>query len=556
MKKLSFPMIGCMLALIVVLSACAQAGGGAGGTAGTDGGAAAPAAPAAGNDAAAGAEAGEGTIGNYHFTKWVWGQFGGPSRQRISDFSENLAYMEKERITGVTIEWLHPPLGQEAEQFSLMMAALDLPDILQGANHYRGGFQAGINDGVFIRLNELIEEHAPYYYSLINFNADIRREAFTDQGYIQGFGMINSEHFGDDWTPARENYWAGPFIRGDWLEELGLSVPETIDEWTTALKAIRDTFDPEIVLSIQEDGFYGRHTAAHGAFVTAFGIGPYWYQVDGTVKWGPAQPEFRGFLELFHYWYSEGLIDPEFSARHADDVVAAAMRGELGARQHSGTAFPLQLEPEGVLMVGAPYPRLNAASGPVQFVSRNNWITGDAWTAITSVNAHPEAAVRWMDWNYSYEGLQLLNFGPRGVTFDEFNELGAPIYFEEWAPPNWDLNNDVFRIHNGPYLKSDLRANPRRTMMHLERFRQMWNEQMQASSHWNLPPITLTAEEGAESATIMADANAFRDEMVIRFIIGDVPLSEFDNYLATMESFNVQRAADIREAALQRFLER
>jgi len=531
MKKLSVFTIACVIFLALALSGCDAIGGGG-------------AAPSGGE--------GEGTIGNYHFTYWMWGSFGATSRQRITDFSENLAYAEKARITGVTIDWIHAPYGQAEEQFALMMAALDLPDILQGAAHYRGGIQAGIDDGVFIRLNELVPEYAPYYYNLINFNDEIRREAFTDDGYLQGFMMINSEHFGFEWSPARENYWAGSFIRGDWLEELGLDVPVSIDEWTYALKAFRDNFDPEIVLSIQQLGFY----TGNGSFVTAFGIGPDWYHVDGTVKWGPAQPEFRYFLETFHYWFTEGLIDPEFPVRHSDDVLAAALRGGLGARQHSGTAFPLQTEAEGVIFVGAPYPRRTANDPPLRWVAQNNWMVGGAeLTAITSVNANPEAAIRWMDWNYSYEGSQLMNFGPRGVTFDEFNDLGAPMYFEDWAPPNFDLNTCVFRVHNGPYLKSDLRANPRRTMMHLEIFRQNWAEQAQ-HSEWRLPPITLTADEGSESATIMADAIAFRDEMVIRFITGDVPLSEFDNYLATMESFNVQRAAEVREDALRRFLAR
>ena len=545
MKKLSVLTITCVLFLALALSACTQDSGG--GTAGGGGGNNAGSADGGTNNE------GEGTIGNYEFTKWVWGAFNAPSRQRITDFSENLAYMEKERITGVSINWIHPPMGQEAEQFALMMAALDLPDILQGAAHYRGGVQAGIDEGVFIRLNELLPTYAPYYYSLINFNDEIRREAHTDAGYVVGFGMINSEHFGDEWSPARENYWAGSFIRGDWLEELGLDVPVSIDEWTDALKAFRDNFDPEIVLSIEPLAAY---YTGHGSFITAFGIGPDWYQVDGTVKWGPAQPEFRYFLELFNYWYSEGLIDPEFPVRHADDVVAIALRGGLGARQHSGTAFPLQTEAEGVLMVGAPYPRRTADAPPLRWVQQNNWlVVANELTAITSVNSNPEAAIRWLDWNYTYEGSQIMNFGPRGQTFDEFNEFGAPIYFEDWAPPNFDLTTCVFRVHNGPYLKSDLRANPRRTMMHLEEFRQMWHEQAQYSE-WRLPPITLTAEEGSESATIMADAIAFRDEMVIRFITGDVPLSEFDNYLATMESFNIARAAEVREDALRRFLAR
>jgi putative aldouronate transport system substrate-binding protein len=549
MKKSAIKASGLMLAIIMVLASCAQGSSGTAasdGAATTDSGTTQQAAAPATNAA----EADEGSIGNYTFSYWVGPAFGSLSRQRISGFQENLAFMERERITGVTIEWIHPPIGQEVESFSLMIAARDLPDMIQQANRYRGGIQVGINDGLFIRLNELIQEHAPEYWDLINFNDELRREIFTDDGYIQGFAMINSENYGDIWSPARENFWSGPFIRGDWLEELNLDVPETIDEWTTALRAIRDTFNPDIVMSIEQGGLAGDH----GSFLSAWGIAPGWFQIDGSVYWGPARPEFRHYIELMRSWYEEGLIDPEFPTRAGDDVTAFAMRGELGARMHSGTAFPLQLEPENVLMVGAPYPRLTQSDPPLPWVVRNNYAPGE-WTVITSSNQNPEAAVKWLNWAYTYEGSQIMNFGPRGVTFDEFNELGAPIYFEEWAPPNWDPNNDVFRLHNGPYLKSDLRANPRRTMEHLERFRRVWHEQESHSTRW-LPPISLTADEGAEDASIMADAISFRDEMLVSFITGTIPLSDIDNYLATMESFNVRRSAEIREVALQRFLAR
>ena len=550
MKKLA-TVIGLMLVFVLLLSACGTPDAGtppAPAPAAQPG--AAPAAPAQQATLPAPTE-GNGTIGNYHFTYWVGSAFGGASRQRISGFEENYAWMEKERITGVTIEWIHPPAGQEADQFSLMMAALDLPDILQQADRLRGGIQTGISDGIFVRLNELIANHAPHYYALINSNPNVRREAFTDEGYLQGFGMLTSDNWGDDWTLTLENPWAGPWINYDFISELGIAVPTSIDEWTVALKAIRDNFDPEIVMAIPQ---LGLNVNEHGAFVSAFDIAPDWFVVDGTVKWGPAEPNFRYYIELMAYWYSEGLIDPEFPTRHGDDINAAQLRGELGAHLHAGTGFALQAEPEGITFVGAPYPRRYPDSPPLRWSARNNWIRGE-WTVITSVNQNPEAAAAWMDWNYSPEGISILNFGPQGISWNEMDDRGVPIYVERFAPPNWDPNNDVFRWHNGPYLKSDLRANPRRVMPHLEAAREVWEEQSEHAI-WRLPPVTLTADEGAESAAIMADAIAFRDEMLIGFITGSIPLTELDRYFATMESFNVRRAAEIREAALARFMAR
>ncbi len=36
------------------------------------------------------------------------------------------------------------------------------------------------------------------------------------------------------------------------------------------------------------------------------------YQVDGTVKYGPLEDETLDFLTMMHQWYTEGLIYPDF----------------------------------------------------------------------------------------------------------------------------------------------------------------------------------------------------------------------------------------------------
>lgn len=477
-----------------------------------------------------------------------WVPFGGTSRQEIQDFSKNLAYMEKEKKTGVKVEWIHPPEGQEADTFAIMIASDDLPDIIETAESYKGGIERAIQDGTYLRINELCEDYAPSFMKLINSHPDLRKEMYSDSGNLLGFGMICSDMPGDDWTVTRESPWCGPFIRGDWLEELGLDIPETIDDWTEALTAMKEKYNPEVVMAIEKTALQ----TITGVFITAFGIAPEFYVKDGKVLWGPAQPEFKDYLQLMHDWYKAGLIDPDFPTRDAKETEAQYMRGQLAAKMQDGTALPLKVEPEGFLFVGAPYPKLSDTSDDIHWTFLNNICRGN-WTVITKDCENPEAAIKWMDWNYTEEGANIINFGPEGETYKEKNELGMPQYLEEFAPPNWDPRSQVFRMHNGPYLKSDYRSNPRRAMEHLEDYRVMWEKQQEDNDDYHLPPITLTAEEGAESATIMSDANTYRDEMIIKFITGTEPLDNFDSYLATVNGFGIGRACELREIALERY---
>ncbi len=48
----------------------------------------------------------------------------------ITSYKDNPALVQLEKDTGVTIKWLHPAVGQEQEQFNLLMASGELPDLL------------------------------------------------------------------------------------------------------------------------------------------------------------------------------------------------------------------------------------------------------------------------------------------------------------------------------------------------------------------------------------------------------------------------------------------
>ncbi len=102
-------------------------------------------------------------------------------------------------------------------------------------------------------------------------------------------------------------------------------------------------------------------------------------------------------------------------------------------------------------------------------------------------------------------------------------------------------------------MKSDLRSNPRRWMEDLENYRNVWDKQ---PADYVLPPITLTAEEGAEYAKIMSDIESYRNEMMLKFITGQEPLDKFDEYVNNIKSMNIDRVIEIYKTALDRYNKR
>ncbi|WP_051585805.1 hypothetical protein [Caldanaerobius polysaccharolyticus] len=74
----------------------------------------------------------------------------------MKDYGEIKAYQELEKRTGIHIKFLHPPIhppiGQESDQFNLMMASNNLPDMIYYSwRTIPGGPGKALSDGSIIK---------------------------------------------------------------------------------------------------------------------------------------------------------------------------------------------------------------------------------------------------------------------------------------------------------------------------------------------------------------------------------------------------------------------
>jgi len=148
----------------------------------------------------------------------------------IKSISDNVVIQEMEKVSGIKIDFVTPTAGQESESFNLMIASGEYPDIISEGG-YKGGGLAAVQDGVYLKLNDELAKYAPNYSNLMKLNPDIAKQAKEDDGTIWSFRCIQA---------AEEPAWAGPMIRKDYLDELGLQIPQTIDDWHTVLTAFKE----------------------------------------------------------------------------------------------------------------------------------------------------------------------------------------------------------------------------------------------------------------------------------------------------------------------------
>jgi putative aldouronate transport system substrate-binding protein len=166
-----------------------------------------------------------------------------------------------------------------------------------------------------------------------------------------------------------------------------------------------------------------------------------------------------------------------------------------------------------------------------------------------------DIAVVWKDYWFSQDGGDLASYGPEGVSFrwlpDGEYEWIFPRLFDEAEGLDFWTIMPQFKVHNWAYLRDSTAYEFRPEVFHAI---ETWATQ---NADWVMPDhLAFTPEEEEELAGIMTDINTYRDEMTLRFIVGDEPLGNFDTFVSTIEGMGLARATEIMNASLDRYLAR
>ncbi|HOJ09448.1 MAG TPA: extracellular solute-binding protein [Clostridiales bacterium] len=485
------------------------------------------------------------------------------ARGQVQDYNEILAYKEMEKKTGIHIEFQHPvanTLEERVEQFNLMLASGEYPDIISVAwSEMKQTPEQLIDDNVIIGLNELIDQYAPNYKKILDSNSDIRRGAVTDKGRHFAFKNV--------YNHESTAVWFGPIIRKDWLDNLSMDVPVTIDEWYTVLQAFKSK-DPngnnkadEIPLLIGAFGDPLGSFRLGRAFIGAWGIAMEYYQDNGTVKYGPLQPEFKEFLKVMNKWYIDGLIDRDYAAMKTELLVANVTNNLLGSLTAGASGAigrytnMMKDKDSKFKLVGTPYPVLKAGDKP-QLGQRDSMVL-NIGAAITTKCKNKIEAVKWLDYAYSEDGNMLMNFGVEGTTYTMVD--GYPKYTDLILKPR-DISVDENQVKycptnmGGPYTL-DYRS-----------YEQLISlpEQKDAIKIWaatdtsKLIPdnVVISPEDLAKNATRETDIKTYMDEMINKFIMGVEPIENYDKFVEKIKTLEINSLIAAKQKALDNYNKR
>lgn len=488
-------------------------------------------------------------------TLTYWGELTGNLTGVKTTHAEVPFFQDWQKKTGVQLKFSAPPTGQAKEALNVMLASGDLPDIIEyNFLNFPGGPEKAIKDGYILKLNDLIDKHAPNLKKFLKDNPAIDKMVKTDSGSYYAFPFIR----GDEYLQV----FQGPIIRKDWLDEVGLPVPETIDEWTTALKAFKEKKGAAAPLSFNsKPNFF--NDSYNGAFLGAFGVNRNFYLENGQIKFGPAESGYKDYMALFSKWYKEGLLDKNIAtvdSKALDGNFSTASTGASIGNAGGGIGKwqPIvQAKDPKAQLVAAPYPVLKKGD-IAKFGQKDKPYSSGGIVAITTKAKDPELATKLLDYGYSEAGRMFFNFGTEGVSYNLEN--GYPKYTDllmknpDKLAPAQAMSMYVRGSYNGPFIQDKRYAEQFFTLPTQREAINVWKKT--DTDKYSLPPLTPTPEESSEYAKIMSDINTLVDEMTLKIVLGTESVDQYPKYLDKMKSLKLDRAIEIQKAALDRYNKR
>jgi putative aldouronate transport system substrate-binding protein len=459
---------------------------------------------------------------------------------------------EWQKQTGVKVKFLHPPAGQAREAFNLMIASGDLPDIIE-YNWYNvpGGPAGMIDNKVITKLNPVFAKYAPNLTAYLKAHPSNDRLIKLDDGSYYVFPF-----FRGDATSGKLLVTSGPMVRSDWLADLNMTVPTTLDEWYKVLVAFKNVKKAKFPLSTE----WGSLSNFAASGVDNFGG---FYVDGGKVKFGTTEPNRQKFFTVMNKWYKEGLLDNNFATLARKNVDANILGNASGATFGSGgSGIGRYLDTMGKTnpnfsITGAPYPTPKKGTKPRFGNASPAFGNNNGSAAISTKCQNVAAAAKFLDYSYGKAGHLLNNFGIAGVSYTMVNKIPTytALIMSNPKYPNTTIMSMYMRAHtNGPLVQDP---------QYLDQY-YAYHQQKVGQANWMksnvlnyaLPPVTPSPAEASELAKILNDINTYVDEMSLKFIMGVEPLSGFDAYVAQVKKLGIDRALAIYQAAYDRFQKR
>lgn len=492
------------------------------------------------------------------------------------DWEQNRFVKQIEEKSNIKMEIISTPLSDALQKRNLMLASGDYPDLIltdwPTVFTKSDVMQYGVKEGVLLPITDFIDKYGNNMKRIFDENPNYKESCIAPDGEIYGFARFSECYHCSAYPKI--------YLRQDWMDSLGLDMPENTEELREVLRAFVND-DPNGNGKKDEIGMIGATTWNTMVEYALMGMSfqtvkpDFWLSLgaDGkTVEFSPSTDAYREGLRYIKSLYDEGLIDGT-SFTQKDDQMAQTIRTEphvvgMYVCDHAGMGYDNNNPEE-----AENYQILIPVAGPDGFrrqgQNANEGEIQGFHAVITDTCKYPEAAFRLIDeffydddynmermygerglgWDYAPEGTKNVFGGEaryivNSVTEDQSAEIKKGTM---GVGPQADLAS--FRLSMLPeaediYLPGNYEQ---RITLDTQKVEQYIPEER--LDYMVYIPIDM-ADDYAE---IQTNLNNFVRMATVQFITGDRDIeSGWDQYLSELDSYRVDRYIEIYKMAAGR----
>ena len=465
-------------------------------------------------------------------------------------FDKCRGIMELERATGVDLEWTLIDQDSYAEQFSIMLATGDYPDYLGAADsQVTGGIDALVDQEICIDLAPMLDEFMPDFKNgFFAENEEYRKYITSDSGHITTIDNYEMQSS------------SGSYIRKDWLDQLGMEIPETYDELHEVLKGFATIEGCKYPMLMTSGWSYWNNMFVGGYETSSHvnGSDLAYFVQDGQVNAGVMSEGFKDYIQMVHDWYDEGIIgEASLNIANIQQINEYLLSNQCGfGVGQSDTLSTGSIETAGGTYDMRAIHEIVRNKGDTFKLFANKGTPGTAGWAISTRCAYPEIAAEVINWMYTEEGYNAMNYGIEGETY---NVVDGKIVFTDLIVNNPNGFPAMFNtcseiaFFDLPFVNSTER-----------KAATLSNEaEVEAQTIWRTNTSdemryfgSLTVEESDIYSGLIGDIATATSENVSKFVLGARPMDEWDSFLDDLRSMGVDECIALKQQAYDRYMAR
>ena len=503
-----------------------------------------------------------------------------------NDWGSTYVVKAMQAMFGVTMNCMPYSDDDWPTKLTLMKTDDELPDLLLCSNISVSSAKTDGSKGYYyLNFMDYIA-YMPNLAKFLNDHPDYRRFVTAPDGGIYGLPQYMEAQIG-----------AHPrnFIKTSWLENLGLEMPNTVDELYEVLKAFKEqdangNGDPNDEIPMMWANY--ARTPEH-TLLTAFGIIPasatekpyYLLQVsdEGEVYLADATDNYRAYLQYMNKLWEEGLI---YSESYTTDI---KVQRELTRDDRVGIfsdSAGWVAKGDGVTSDDYYYSSFNALTSEYNttpVVPLTYGISNQCWFVVSKDTEHPEEICRMIDYFFSDEGAMFGQSGDQSsyATYRAYEVPGLEEcmgWFQFDAKPkgydSWETYRHQYQTINNAFNVRSLKGYVDDVILNMtveeldviietkaDNFPlhgvQLAKRMAETGAEfvYGIPNVMFTEEEGREFAPLQADIKSYCQTQKALFLTGELDIDdddEWQNFVDTLNRMGLERLLELEQQAYDR----